>query len=133
MNKSWLDRIGVILSIGCMIHCLLLPIILPALPLLGLVFDHESGFHFVLSFIIAGVAALALVPGYKKHGVLNPIIVGFAGVMVLIAGGIVEGMHHQHEVSHTVITVFGSILMVSAHIKNHRLSCSCDHHKHGDH
>ena len=129
MKANKLDTLGVILSIGCMLHCLLLPIILPTLPLLGFAIGHDGYFHLVLSVLIVGVASLALLPGYYKHKSFMPIKLGTIGIVILISAGILETII-ESNIMITLITVIGSIFVTSAHIINHKILCKCSHHDH---
>jgi hypothetical protein len=128
MNQSTLDKAGMIISIGCMIHCILLPIILPLLPLLGLVIGHDGYFHLILGGIIVVTAMLALIPGAWKHHKLLPFFLGFMGIMLIMASGVAELLNGV-ESKITITTILGSCFMVTAHYLNHRYTCACSHHK----
>jgi hypothetical protein len=120
------DKIGIALSVGCLIHCILMPLILPLLPLFGLVTRHGFLFHIVMAAIIGVVAYFAFRNGYKKHKVMFPPTIGFMGVLSLFVGGLAELIHVDSIA--LVTTICGSILLVTAHYFNHKLSCSCKHH-----
>ena len=131
INQRILDKCGIILSLGCVLHCVLLPIILPLLPLLGFVVGHESHFHLFLGAIIALTAVMALIPGYLKHRKKWPLLYGTIGVASIMCGGIMEMYPEIFRYLSVVITVIGSVNMVSAHYLNHKFnSCLCSHHKH---
>lgn len=122
-----LDKLGIILSFGCMIHCMLMPIILPLLPALGFAFDHDSLVHFVLAIIIIVIAMWALDAGNKKHKKDLPMFLGFPGMFLLIFAGLIERKVGPDNVV-TVITIFSSLLIAVAHYLNHRYLCKCKHH-----
>lgn len=127
--QSKLDRVGMILSIGCMIHCILLPVILPLLPLLGLMVGHDGYFHLILGGLIVVTAVLALIPGMKKHLNVLPLSLGGYGIAFIFGGGVGE-LTHMPEYATTILTIIGSCFMVTAHYLNHKYTCMCVHHKH---
>ena len=55
------DRIAVGLSGLCLLHCLLLPLVITALPFLTLI--GESHFHVQMLVAVVPVTAVAIVPG----------------------------------------------------------------------
>lgn len=124
------DFVGMALSIGCIIHCLLLPIVLPLLPMIGFAVDHDSHFHIILSAIITLVAIIALVPGYTKHHFIIPLFLATIGIFFIVGAGVLESSYHDYKI--TLVTVFGSLLITTAHYINHRCLCSCEHHECGN-
>lgn len=127
-TKTNLDFLGMILSFGCVIHCLLLPIIIPLLPSIGFVFGHDSYTHLILSVAISIIAVFALIPGYFKHKVQFPIVIASFGIIVIISMGVLE--RHTESMVITATTIVGSILVIIGHYLNHKYSCSCEHPRH---
>ena len=124
-----LDKLGMILSIGCMIHCLLLPIILPLLPLLGFMVKHDGRFHLCLASAITVVALLALIPGVKQHKNYRPISFAALGISMITFAGLMEYIG-VGVFSAIAITVCGSCYLTLGHYLNHKYSCACRHHEH---
>ena len=120
------DKVGIALSVGCLIHCIIMPLILPMLPLIGLTFKHGFLFHIIIAAIIGVVAYLAFKSGFKKHGDSLPTLIGAMGVLFLFVGGFLEFLHIDSVAFLT--TVAGSASLIFAHYRNHKLSCSCAHH-----
>lgn len=127
---SWLDGAATCASAACLIHCLVLPLIIAALPSLAGSIDPGERFHtLVLAFAIP-TSALALVPGWRASGAVGPLGCGLAGLMLLVVGVAMEGS----EAMETSLTVVGSLLLAGAHLANWRLrrarclggtNCSC--------
>lgn len=66
-RSGWLDRIAIIMAVVCGIHCLITPVLLVALPILGTTFWGSSNFHlWVLAFVLP-TTALASIAGCRKH------------------------------------------------------------------
>jgi len=122
-----LDKVGSVLSIGCAVHCILTPIIIPLLPMLGFFIGHDGYFHLILSALIVGIAALALIPGYLKHHNLAPIISASIGIVLIVSMGIFE--HFTESILVIVPTIVGSSLIVLGHYLNHLSKCECEHHQ----
>ena len=111
------DRLGLVLSFACLLHCLLTPLLLSVLPLLGLSLLASDSFHAVFAVGVLLAAALALVPGYRVHRRASVLLLGVAGVSSVAIGAAMS-----HGGAETALTVIGSLLLVSAHISNLRLA-----------
>lgn len=122
MNK---DKLGIILSVGCLIHCILTPLVIPVLPLLGLTMEHEAFVHLILGSAVLIIAATTFIPGYLKHRDIFIMIAGFIGALTVMTTGIGELFNHE---SYTIFTISGSVILVISHYLNHKLSCECSHH-----
>lgn len=120
------DKFGIALSIGCLIHCLFLPILMPVIPVFGLAAEHEAVIHLVLGVLVAITAAFTIGPGFIIHRDILTLALGVVGVSLIISAGIIE-LYNGGE---TLVTIVGSISLIAAHYNNHKLLCSCDHHKH---
>ena len=128
MTAKTFDKIGVVLSVGCLVHCLLLPLILPLLPLLGFLFKHDGTFHLILGAGIACVALVALVPGALQHHRLLPITLGMYGIVFIAAGGIAELSGREIVWRGIVVTCIGSCCLILAHYLNHKYRCHLGRH-----
>lgn len=118
-----LDRTGATASFLCAIHCALMPLLVTALPLLGLSFLASEPVEWTLVACSAILGALALVVGYRQHrsasifGVLGVALVLLIGGRVAEEGGI--------EVWGTILMVAGGLTMVGAHLINRKLCRTC--------
>lgn len=82
-SRVWADSAGMIASIACAIHCAAMPMVIGYLPLLGLNWLADESFHQIMAVVCFGLAALAFVPGWRRHGSLIPVATGIAGVSLL--------------------------------------------------
>lgn len=121
MRVFW-DKIGLGLSGLCLIHCLLLPVALSALPWLGIVFEDEW-VHMFFAAVAIPVAFIAFIPGFQKHHLKSVLFLGLAGVVFLLLGSVGHDLV-GHDAAHWV-TVIGGVSLVSAHIANFKLSSCC--------
>ncbi|MBA6346808.1 MULTISPECIES: MerC domain-containing protein [unclassified Colwellia] len=115
-----LDRIGITATSLCALHCILLPVLLPALPLLGLSFLADHAWEHVFLLMTAALGTLALFSGFKKyHRKYYPFYLLFLGV------GIYWIKHDFSEDIQPFFIVIGASLIVAAHIINLKLCNSC--------
>jgi len=86
LNKK-ADRIGVIASILCAIHCALTPVLLIAMPAFGKAWAHPAT-HWGMALVVIPIAILMLVKGYRKHRKKWVVGVGSLGILFIIVGAI---------------------------------------------
>jgi len=85
IKMNW-DGVGILTSILCAIHCGLLPLLMPVLPLFGINIIHNPVFEWVMIGIAISVGAYSLYHGYiKHHQSFIPIIMFAVGACFLIA------------------------------------------------
>lgn len=115
-----LDRIGITATSLCALHCILLPVLLPALPLLGLSFLADHAWEHIFLIITAILGTVALFSGFKKyHRRLYPFYLLFLGI------GIYWIKHDFSEAIQPYFTIIGASLIVAAHVINLKLCNSC--------
>ncbi|WP_286234603.1 MerC domain-containing protein [Thalassotalea sediminis] len=115
-----LDRIGITATSLCALHCILLPVILPALPLLGLSFLADHTWEHVFLIITGVLGSIAMFSGFKRyHKKLYPFY-------LLIVGLVVYWMKHDFsEQAEPFFIIIGATLIVAAHVINLKLCNSC--------
>ncbi|WP_251139844.1 MerC domain-containing protein [Alteromonas sp. ALT199] len=133
------DRLAMILSSLCVIHCLLTPILLISIPALASVsILNDETFHQILLFFVLPIGAFALSVGYLHHRSKWVVLAGAFGLTLLSSPLLVEWLGLGHEVlgenGEVIITVIASSIIVSAHIVNYRLrkytrKSTCEEHE----
>lgn len=114
---NW-DAVGVMGSLVCLVHCLLLPLAVVVLP--WLVLFEGKWLHQGLAAVLAAPALLALIPGWRVHGRWLP---GF-----FMAGGLTafnSAAFATPENWETGLTVLGGLFLITAHGLNHHLCRRC--------
>ena len=115
-----LDRLGITATSLCVLHCILLPILLPALPLLGLSFLADHSWEHVFLIFTAMLGSVALFSGFKRyHRKMYPFYLLFVGV------GIYWIKHDFSEEYEAYFIIIGASLIVAAHYINLKLCNSC--------
>lgn len=123
MRAATSDFIGQALSVLCVIHCALTPVVLLVAPAVAGIFGNA---HPVLLVLVLATAAWALVPGYRHHGQRAPVLVGLGGITLLALGTLV---FHANPGLDIAFSVAGAGLMLTAHWKNraaHRHCHTCE-------
>ncbi|WP_460730844.1 MerC domain-containing protein [Lysobacter rhizosphaerae] len=129
-TRSTLDRLGAAGSLLCAIHCALLPLLIAALPSLGVAAwlgdDFERGF--VLFATMLGL--FSVIWGYRRHGAVRALGLLLPGLATLWVGVLYGPLHHA-LVPHAIAMTLGGTLIGLAHLANLRLGhvhdASCVH------
>lgn len=119
------DKLGIAGSGLCLVHCLALPVMVGILPSMGLAFLADESVHEILAFASIAFAGLAFIPGYRRHQdkrVLVLMSVGLALILFATWGGALVDLHRASE---TMLSIVGSLLLISAHLMNHTFCRHC--------
>jgi len=118
---SRLDNIGMTASTLCAIHCAVVPLIITALPLIGLGFLANPWFEWgmILLALIIGASAVSL-SYIRVHQKLLPLILLSTGFAIIITGhlfitGWIEG----------IIVPLGGLTIAAAHFVNYKYAGIC--------
>ena len=117
------DYAGMAASMLCLAHCLALPLLLTAFPLLGLGGDHHGRHEMLLAAVTVPVL-LALVPGYLAHRDPVALLLGLGGLVALLLALLLVGPRWG-EIAETGVAVLSSLLLIAAHLRNHRFCKDC--------
>lgn len=118
-----LDRIGVITSCACAVHCALMPTLVGFLPLIGLSAMADERIELALIGIACVVGIGSLLPSFLGHHRRKlPLLIFGGGIMSVVAG---HGLLNQSVLLETTAIVAGGLLMMTAHILNRRLCKIC--------
>lgn len=120
------DRLGAGLSLACAVHCALQPLLLIALPVIGLGFLMNEQLENLFLIFSVSLATWALLSGLRVHGnrqVLWPLSLG---IVLIFSSRIFNGLELP-------LAVAGAIGISTSHILNHlyqqqmRQCCSGSH------
>jgi hypothetical protein len=122
------DKVGITVTSLCAIHCIMLPVLLPVLPLLGLTVNHNHAFERIMLLFTMVLGFVALFIGFHRyHRKLYPFYSLFLGGFIYWQRDV-----WGHEYEHAVLIV-GASLVVLAHVMNMRLCSQCDSCETEDH
>ena len=123
-GMGWADRLGVIASAACVVHCLLMPVVLSASAVLAHALPGEERTHRMLAVAVALLGTVALLSGFRRHRrwqVLGWMVCGVG----CIAGAAWWGDRLPSHAWEVGVTMAGSVMMVLAHRLNHTFCRSC--------
>ncbi len=112
--RSRLDRVGIMLSGLCAVHCLLGIVLVALLGFGGEAFlapgIHRAGLALA---VLVGLVTLGL--GALRHGRMAPLAIGGSGIALMAAGLTVP-----HGMPEAALTIAGVALVAAGHIRNLR-------------
>ncbi len=119
------DKAGIFLSSLCALHCMVTPLLVLALPMMGSFFENEL-VHILMALFVVPVGLFAFWSGYRHHRQLKVFGLGILGLSLV--GGAPLAPHEWVDFfGHDLITISGSFCLIIAHVLNRR-ACLC--HKH---
>ena len=118
--QSKVDILAVSLSVLCILHCLLLPIMVIALPSMASLFFVDEVFHTWMVIAVIPISGIALYRGWKKHQVLKIGTIGFMGLLLLSCAAFL-GHDFISENDERFLTIIGTTIITLAHIWNYAL------------
>jgi hypothetical protein len=112
--RQRLDRIGIVLSGLCAVHCLLGIVLVSVLGLGGETLLSPSIHRYGLALaVLVGIITLGM--GVLRHGRVAPLVIGGFGITLMTTGILV-----QHGPIEALLTIAGVALVATAHIRNLR-------------
>ncbi|MEO0369636.1 MAG: MerC domain-containing protein [Pseudomonadota bacterium] len=124
-SLPWSDRLAIGFSLVCIIHCLVLPLLLVAVPALGASFFADEQFHFWLVFAVIPTSLYSLSLGCRRHHRNMVLVLGLIGIGLLLVGLAAEDLS-LGEWGERSFTVLGALFVAAAHIRNFQLCRSSD-------
>ena len=106
-----LDKLAVTASTLCLVHCLVLPLLVPVVALIAPFAENEL-VHKALVLFAVPVSGWVIYRDAGREGRLPFIVTAVAGLALLICGAFIE----QLEDYETPLTVAGSLLVATAHL-----------------
>lgn len=123
-----LDRLGTWVGAACAVHCLMLPLVVGVLPLLGLQFLAEEGVEYAFLGVASLVALLSALWGLRRHGALR-MVAAFACAIGVVLLGFTIG---EETAEGRVVMAIGALALVASHRANRKLCESCPRDPEGD-
>ncbi len=131
-SLAW-DRLGVIMSGLCLIDCLVLPVVSTLLISLQSSVTWVRDLHWYLLPLIGVTAGIAFHHSFKAHRSYSIVVTGVFGYLMLAFGELFEARLGFTSINY--VSVSGSALLISAHLRNLILHSGknrhvCDGHEH---
>jgi tetrahydromethanopterin S-methyltransferase subunit C len=127
IKLNW-DGLGIVTSIACAIHCIVLPVTFSSLPFLGIDIVHNKIFEWGMIALAFFVGMYALLHGYKTHHKNKlPLILFSIGFVFLVAKQFLG-------INETFFVIPAVIFIILAHVNNflqsRKSKCTSPHHSH---
>lgn len=117
---SWVDRCGVYVSAACAVHCVALPLLLAAVPAVGVIVWIGEGMETLLALGAVLLAVACLCWGFRIHRKKRLFLTFAAAAAFIVSGQLfAEGWW---EVTLVVTGAFG---LIGSHLLNRKLCRSC--------
>ena len=121
-TQIFADNVAIGLSSLCIVHCLVLPLLVAALPYVaGLALLSNEAVHTWLLAAVLPISLLAVLAGFKQHGSKGVLLLVGVGCSCLILPLLVSPVSALVEVP---LTVLGSVLIATGHYRNLKRKCS---------
>jgi uncharacterized membrane protein YfcA len=118
------DRLGIIASALCFVHCILTPVVLSFSAVWAHYLPSEERFHRALAVLVAAIGCFAIINGYRKHRRLRVLLLMSTGLSFIFAGAYLGDRLPSH-IAEIAVTMTGSSLMITAHLINHTFCKNC--------
>lgn len=118
-SSSYFDRIAIVLSTVCIVHCLAMPLVLALLPVAAITFGDDAHFHAVMLWLVVPTSVAGFAMGYRVHRRMGIVAAGGAAVLVLAAAAIC-GHNSWRPAVETTVSVLASLVLAAAHWRNFR-------------
>ena len=116
---------GILCSVACAIHCMLIPVITLLSPTLTSYFENEW-IHIGLLFIVVPIALTSFYQQKRIHEKIKPMILGSIGIFFLISAIVSEQLFNiEIEKLEFVLTMIGSTFLIVGHLYNIRYLNTC--------
>lgn len=123
--RGW-DGTGMFLSLMCVVHCVLTPLLAVAVPVLVTI-EEQTHQGLALAILLVGSAAFLL--GYRKHQRVDALLMGALGMAVIgTAAFYADGLAVDDIAgisTEVALTLAGGTCLIIAHARNFLLCRMC--------
>ena len=125
---SHAERAATWLSLACAVHCLLMPIAISVMPLLGAsgITDFGPAAELTMTLLVVVSALGAVIWGYRRHHDLRFVLATALGLAAYLVG---HAIGHESESSWLGISlaVLGGLTLAASSFLSARLTHTCAH------
>jgi hypothetical protein len=112
--SRYFDRIAIVLSAICLVHCVAITFLVAVLPVAALRFGDDAHFHWLMIWLVVPTSVAGLYLGYRYHGRFEIASLGALGMAILAVAAIL-GHDQWSEYLEILVSVAGSLLLAGAH------------------
>jgi hypothetical protein len=119
---SQAERAAAWLSLACAVHCLVVPVAMSVMPLVGASgIALGEGAHTALTLLVVASALLGVAWGYRRHRDLRVVFATGVGLCAYLVGHFLEGSWQG-----VALAVSGGLLLAASSFLGGRLAHHCD-------
>ena len=117
--SKYFDRVAILLSTICIVHCLAMPFVIALLPVAAFAFGGDGHFHSLMLWFVVPTSVLGFGLGLRVHRRFDIVAMGAVAIAVLAASAIWGHSEWDPSVE-VVVNVASSVLLAAAHWRNFR-------------
>ena len=102
------DRLGVLLSAFCAIHCIATPFVFLLLPAFGKTWAHPAT-HWVAAAFVIPIAIVMVTRGFKRHGRKWVILTATLGILLILGGAAAPHVQKAIEANTAPLAANGGV------------------------
>ena len=117
--SKYFDRVAIVLSTICIVHCLAMPFVIALLPVAAFAIGGDGHFHSLMLWFVVPTSVLGFGLGVRVHRRVDIVLMGAVAIAALAAAALWG--HNQWDPSvEVVVNVASSVLLAAAHWRNFR-------------
>lgn len=117
--SKYFDRVAIVLSTICIVHCLAMPFVVALLPVAAFAIGGDGHFHSLMLWFVVPTSVLGFGLGLRVHRRFDIVAMGAVAIAALAATALWG--HSQWDPSvEVVVNVASSVLLAAAHWRNFR-------------
>jgi hypothetical protein len=117
--SKYFDRVAIVLSTICIVHCLAMPFVVALLPVAAFAIGGDGHFHSLMLWFVVPTSVLGFGLGLRVHRRFDIVAMGAVAIAALAAAALWG--HSQWDPSvEVVVNVGSSVLLAAAHWRNFR-------------
>lgn len=115
-----LDRLAILFSGLCTLHCVLVTLAITTIPLWGMGFLTSPAFHEAFLLAVIPVSLLGLWAGHRLHRQWRPLQLGGTALAMMVLAVVLRDTGVVGVIGESAINIPGALLLASAHWMNLR-------------
>lgn len=117
--SKYFDRVAIVLSTICIVHCLAMPFVIALLPVTALAFGGDGHFHTLMLWFVVPTSILGFGLGVRVHRRAGIVALGALAIAGLAATALWGHSAWDPSVE-TLVNVAASVVLAAAHWRNFR-------------
>ncbi len=125
--SKYFDRVAIVLSTVCIVHCLAMPFVIAVLPIAAFAVGGDGHFHSLMLWFVVPTSVLGFGLGMRVHRRFDIVAMGVVAIAALAAAALWGHSAWDPSVE-VVVNVASSVLLAAAHWRNFREVRRLHHH-----